>query len=207
MKLFYSGMQGCCSLEEVPTARISDAQAEVVLGGQRVSPRLSLCLSVSPSVCLALCQAWLLLPETPALADGTLSLPGVVLDSKLCGDKPSLLSLPPLGWVVGRVRTQGQNLGLPRAFLDGPGEGLEAYLLRSVCMVRRGPRGCHGGILGGSISETAVILSSNITQHILTAGGNMVGIVRQGLGHGIRRTYKGSPTPLPLLSFFFNAED
>lgn len=35
-------------------------------------------------------------------ADGTILLPEVDLGSKLIRDKPSYLSLPPLGWVVGR---------------------------------------------------------------------------------------------------------
>lgn len=78
------------------------------------------------------------------------------------------------GW-WGEPNTQHQSLSLPRTFLNGPGEGLKPYLLRGVYMARRGPQGCHSGILGGSISDTAVILSSNITQHILAAGGNMGG--------------------------------
>lgn len=96
-------MQGCCSLEDVPTARISDAQAEVVLGGQRVSPRLSLCLSPP------------LLGLDAAQADRTFPLPEVELGSKLCRDELSLLSLTPLGWVVGRA--EHSRSGSPKAIL------------------------------------------------------------------------------------------
>lgn len=40
-----------------------------------------------------------------ARVDGTILLPEVELGSKLIRDKPSFLSLPPLGWVVGEGQT------------------------------------------------------------------------------------------------------
>lgn len=53
-----------------------------------------------------------------AEVDGTILLPEVEVGSKLIRDKPSFLSLPPLGWVVGRDRHPKSKPWSTKAFLD-----------------------------------------------------------------------------------------